>query len=175
MATNDNRRMVTAVFQDWHDGQHAYDELTARGYTDGEINVLMSDATRSRYEASQREPLLKKTHAVEGLAAGGVAGTVIGAMLAAVAAGTTIVFAGWPLVIAGPIIVALAGGGAGAVAGGLLGGLVGLGLPESDAKAYELALKKGGIVLGVAPHLGEDYVSIEDLFRHAGGDNISRC
>ena len=65
--------------------------------------------------------------------------------------GTTIWFPAWVWIVAGPIFAALAGGGAGAVTGGAVGGLVGLGIPESNAKAYEEALKKGGVVFGVHP------------------------
>src|SRR5579872_2824468 len=127
--------MVTAVFRDRANAQMVYDELMARGYTQKEINVLMSDATRATYYAENRESIKPSTHAAEGMAAGGVIGTAIGATLAAVVAiGTSFAFAGLPLVIAGPIVAAFAGAGAGAVSGGIIGGLIGLGLSESNAK-----------------------------------------
>ena len=74
--------------------------------------------------------------------------------------------------MAGPILAGLAGGGAGAVAGGAIGGLVGLGIPESNAKAYEEALKKGGVVFGVAPHSEEDATTIRTYFEEHKADNI---
>lgn len=40
-------------------------------------------------------------------------------------------------------------GVAAAAAGGLVGGLVGLGIPEYEAKAYEERIKKGGFLMAV--------------------------
>ncbi|MGA7624850.1 MAG: hypothetical protein WB630_01880 [Candidatus Acidiferrales bacterium] len=49
------------------------------------------------------------------------------------------------LLIAGPLFGAFAG----ATAGGAVGVLVGLGIPEDEAKLYEDCLKKGGILVSV--------------------------
>jgi uncharacterized membrane protein len=54
-----------------------------------------------------------------------------------------------PLIAAGPIVAALGGTAAGATAGGLVGALVGLGIPESEAKVYEERLKEGGYLVAV--------------------------
>ena len=59
---------------------------------------------------------------------------------------------GLGLVAAGPIVATLAGLGAGAAAGGLTGGLIGLGLPEREAKFYNEAVEMGGILVGVYTH-----------------------
>ena len=70
-------------------------------------------------------------------------GTAVGATLAAIAAvGTVLIIPGLNLIVAGPIVAALAGGGVGAVAGGLVGGLVGLGIPERDAVVYNRSLQE---------------------------------
>jgi hypothetical protein len=111
--------------------------------------------------------------ASEGMAAGGAIGTAVGATLAGIAAlGTTIAVPGLGLVLAGPLVAALAGGGAGAVAGGMLGALIGFGIPESNAKAYEEALRRGGVVFGVIPHSAEDAKAIEKYFKEHHADNI---
>ena len=62
--------------------------------------------------------------------------------------------------------------GAGAVAGGLIGALVGLGIPESNAQAYEKILREGGIALGVVPRSDEEAKEIKEEFRRLEGDNI---
>jgi hypothetical protein len=46
-------------------------------------------------------------------------------------------------------MAALAGAGAGSVIGGLTGALIGLGVPEYEAKRYEGIIKSGGILLSV--------------------------
>jgi outer membrane lipoprotein SlyB len=50
---------------------------------------------------------------------------------------------------AGPIVAALAGAAVGGASGSLLGALVGLGVPEIEAKVYEERLNKGDILVCV--------------------------
>jgi hypothetical protein len=54
-----------------------------------------------------------------------------------------------PLIAAGPIVAALAGAGAGGAIGGITGALVGMGIPEYEAKRYEGRINKGAILLSV--------------------------
>jgi uncharacterized membrane protein len=56
------------------------------------------------------------------------------------------------LVAAGPILATLAGLGAGAAAGGLTGALIGLGIPEHEAKFFNEEIERGGILVGVYTH-----------------------
>ena len=53
-----------------------------------------------------------------------------------------------PFIAAGPIIAALSGGAIGAGVGGLTGALIGMGIPEYEAKRYEGKVKEGGILIG---------------------------
>jgi hypothetical protein len=173
------QEMLTAVFRDRVNAQNAYQSLIGRGYTSNEINVLMSDATRSSYLAEGERgegKITAGTHATEGMGVGGAIGTAVGATIAAVAAiGTSLLIPGLGIVVAGPIAAALAGGGAGAVAGGAIGALVGLGIPESNAKAYHEALRDGGVVIGVVPRSGEDADRIKKDFQEFNGENICYC
>jgi len=76
------------------------------------------------------------------------------------------------LLIGGPLVAALgltgvvattvSGAVTGAVAGGLIGALVGLGLPKEDAEYYNEAIEKGGILLAVQAHDG-DQDRVEEL------------
>ena len=54
-----------------------------------------------------------------------------------------------PFIAAGPIMAALAGAGVGGGRGGITGALVGMGIPEYEAKRYEGRIKDGGILLSV--------------------------
>jgi hypothetical protein len=163
--------MLTAVFRDRVNASHAHGDLLQRGYSPDEINILMSDATRQRFN---EEPKVEAgSLATEGVAAGGAIGTGIGAGIAAIAAiGTSVVFPGLGLIVAGPLLAALAGGGAGAVTGGILGGLIGAGIPESNARAYEEVLKTGGVVIGVTPKTADDRKAIRDRFEELGAENV---
>ena len=170
MASTTN--MLTAVFRNHRDARSAYDRLLIRGYTSDEISLLMSESTRKLYTEDEEPRHEPGNMATEGMGVGGAIGTAVGATAAAIAAiGTAVVFPGVGLV-AGPIIAAFAGGGAGAVTGGLLGGLIGLGIPESNAKAYEAALKEGGVVIGACTHSTEDANDIRRRFEELHGENI---
>jgi hypothetical protein len=173
----ERKEMLTAVFRDRVNAQTAYDRLVNRGYTNTEINVLMSDTTRSTYYTADKDERHDMgTHAAEGMGVGGAIGTAVGATLGAVMAiGTSLAIPGFGLVIAGPLAAAFAGGGAGAVTGGLIGALVGLGLPEPSARAYQEALREGGVVLGVVPRSSEDAVSIKEDFKDLHGENVCYC
>jgi hypothetical protein len=174
MTTKTKAKMLTAIFRDRLSTERAFLWLQHRGYSPGEISVLMSEHTRAGYHDGGTEGQIKKgSHATEGVAAGGAVGTAVGATVGAILAiGTSIAIPGLGLIVAGPLVAALAGGGAGAVAGGAIGGLVGLGISESNAKAYEEALKKGGVVFGVAPHSSEDAKAIQKYFEEQKADNI---
>jgi hypothetical protein len=174
MATKEKGKLLTAIFRDRPSTERTFNWLQDRGYNPDEINILMTDKTRKSFHDDGTEGQIKSgSHAAEGMAAGGAVGTVVGATVGAILAiGTSIAIPGLGLIIAGPIVAALAGGGAGAVAGGTIGGLVGLGIPESNAKAYEEALKKGRIVIGVTPHSSEDAKAIRKFFEEQKADNI---
>ena len=173
MATTEKHKMLTAICRDLPSTERAFDWLQERGYAAGEISVLMSERTRKGYHEKGTEGQIKtSSHAMEGVAAGGAVGTVVGVTVGALLAlGTTVAGPfGW--IIAGPIVAGLVGGGAGAVTGGAVGGLVGLGIPESNAAAYEEALKKGGVVFGVHPHSSADAKAIRECFEELKADNI---
>lgn len=165
--------MLTAAFRDHARASEALDWLHSRGYTAQEVNVLMSDATRRNLRDQEAPPLEPGTQAVEGIAAGGAIGAAVGATLAAIAAiGSTIAVPGLGLVLSGPLMAALAGGGAGAFTGGVVGGLVGFGIPESNARAYETTLREGGVIIGVRPRSRDDAREIERRFEDLLGEHI---
>jgi len=165
MATK--QKMLTGVFRDRSTASETYTWLLQRGYRADELNVLMTERTRATFGSKHEEGRIKAgTKTVEGMATGGVVGTAVGAGAAALAAiGTSIVVPGLGWVVAGPLFGALAGGSAGAVAGGAIGALIGLGISESNATAYEEALRNGGVVIGVVPRNSDDADAIEKIRR----------
>src|SRR5262245_61851737 len=91
MATNG--KMLTAVFRDRFVASQTYSWLLNQGYRAEEVNVLMTERTRSQFRDEREEGRIKAgSKTTEGLAAGGVVGTAVGAGAAAIAAiGTSIV------------------------------------------------------------------------------------
>ena len=125
----------------------AVDRLHQMGYGREDIGVMMDDKTRERAFAA-----MTNSKGSEGIAAGATIGGVLGAIVAGVTAtGSVAVIAGTgglaaPFV-AGPLVAALAGLGAGGAAGGIVGGLIGAGI----AKKYEQGLREGGVLVAVRP------------------------
>src|SRR5262249_32675219 len=64
------------------------------------------------------------------------------------------------------------GGGAGAGTGGVLGALIGAGIPEANAEAYQDALRNGGVVIGVVPRDSDDANAIQERFRNLRGESV---
>ncbi|HQR35655.1 MAG TPA: hypothetical protein PLK30_23140 [Blastocatellia bacterium] len=175
-STNPRQSWVTGTFNDRDSAERAYNSMLSRGYSEKEINLMMSDETRKRYfDKDNKTDTELGTKAMEKAGVGGAIGVTAGALLAAVAAiGTSIAIPGLGLVIAGPIAAALAGAGAGGVTGGIIGALIGWGIPEERAKLYETDLKNGGIVLGVNSRNDEDASYFETEWKSNKGRNIYR-
>jgi uncharacterized protein YjbJ (UPF0337 family) len=171
-----NNRVLTGMFRDRDSAERAYNSVTSRGYTKDDVNLLMSDETRSKYfsDADADDDGLG-SKALEGAGAGSAIGGTLGAIIAGIAAiGTNVLLPGLGLVVAGPLAAALAGAGAGGLTGGLVGALIGSGIPEDRAREYEEGVKNGGIVMGVNPRTDEDAEYFENEWRNYRGENIYR-
>lgn len=165
-----NTKLVTGLFKSRVAAEAAVDVIIKRGYTRNDISVLMSDATKNKEFAVET-----RTHAADGAGIGGAVGGVVGATLAAIlAVGTSIALPGIGLVIAGPIVAALAGAGAGGATGGIIGALIGVGIPEHRAKVYDAALRSGGILLGVEAKSDEDADKLEKLLEDIGAEHVKQ-
>jgi len=172
--TREESRVLTALFHNREGAESAYRSLRDRGYTDKEINVLMSDATRDKHYMNGVETELGNK-ALEGAGTGGAIGGLLGAVIGGIAAiGTNVLLPGLGLVVAGPIAAALLGAGAGGATGGLVGALIGWGIPEERAKYYEEGIRKGGTVVGVKPRTPEDADYFENEWRGYQGEHIYR-
>ena len=140
-------KLVTGLFKTRSGAESAADSLVENGYPREDISLLMSDATRGREFALQMA-----TKAPEGAATGATVGGALGAIAAGLVVLGIIAIPGLAIVAAGPVVATLAGLGAGAAAGGLAGALIGMGIPEHEAKFYNEAIEEGGILLGVYAH-----------------------
>jgi hypothetical protein len=161
-----DRPMLTGLFRDRESTEGAYKSLRDRGYSDDDINVLMSDETRNKYY-NDGDSALDDNKALEGAGTGGAIGGTLGAIIGGIAAiGTNIVMPGLGLVVWGPIAAALAGAGAGGLTGGLVGALIGWGIPDEHAREYEEGIKNGGTFMGVTPRNDEDAQYFENEWRN---------
>ena len=166
--------IVTGLFKDLESVERAYQGLLDHGYDKEDISVLMSDETHTVYRRLDSPAnVASDDNMVEGAGVGAAIGGTTGAVLAAIAAiGTSVAFPGVGLIVAGPIVAALAGAGGGAVTGGLLGALIGWGIPEANADVFERGLREGGIVLVVKTQSQADAKTIEKEWREYGSECV---
>ncbi|MCW3123129.1 MAG: hypothetical protein JWQ38_2621, partial [Flavipsychrobacter sp.] len=143
---NNKEYLVTGMFNDKESADRAYSMLQARGYSNNDIHLIMSDDTRKKHFAGEAVKTELGTKAMEGAGTGSAIGGTLGAIAGAVAAiGTTLLIPGLGIVVAGPLAAAAAGAGAGGLTGGIIGALVGSGIPEARATVYEKGVKEGRI------------------------------
>jgi hypothetical protein len=167
--------MVTGLFRDRESAERAYGSVATRGYSNDDVNLLMSDETRKKHFTDDGKETELGNKALEGAGTGAAIGGTVGATLAAIAAiGTTLALPGLGLLVAGPIAAALAGAGAGGATGGVIGALIGAGIPEERVKHYEKGLKEGGIVMGVTPRSDEDAEYFENEWKNNRGEEVYR-
>lgn len=147
--------MLTEIFNDIAGAANAINLLESKGYTDDEINVLMSEDIRDKYFKGDFNTIKKKHKVLKGIGAGSALGITFGAIAGSIAV-ANIIIPGVGLIATGSFAAALAGAGAGGVAGGLIGALAGWGVSEEKTKIYEQAIKEGKIIVGIHPHSEED-------------------
>jgi hypothetical protein len=78
-----------------------------------------------------------------------------------------------PFIAAGPIMAALAGVGVGGAVGGFTGALVGLGIPEYEAKRYQGRLEKGGILVSVHCETSDEIDRAKKVLERTGAEDVS--
>jgi hypothetical protein len=77
-----------------------------------------------------------------------------------------------PFIAAGPIMAVLAGVAGSAAVGGLTGALIGMGIPEYEARRYEGKVKDGNILMSVHSEDRQERDRAKKIFE-AGGEDIS--
>lgn len=162
----------TAVFGIYHTttaAEAAVDHLVRSGFSEQDVSVLMADVDATRDFAHE-----KNTKAPEGTAVGATTGGVVGGAFGLLAGIGALAIPGiGPLIVAGPIVAALAGVGAGGAVGGLIGALVGLGMPEYEAIRYEGHVKHGGILLSVHCDTSEEIDQAKHMLKATGAEDIA--
>jgi hypothetical protein len=116
----------------------------------------------------------KSSKAPEGATAGASTGAVLGGALGLLAGIGALAIPGvGPLIAAGPIMAGLAGLGVGGAVGGFTGALIGLGIPEYEAKRYEGRIKQGGILLSVHCDTSDQIKRAKETLKVAGAEDVS--
>jgi hypothetical protein len=143
-------------------------QLKRADFSSDDISVLFPDKGSTRDFAHE-----KSTKAPEGAVAGAGTGGVIGGTLGWIAGIGALAIPGvGPFIAAGPIMAALGGAAIGAAAGGIAGALIGMGIPELEAKRYEGKVKAGNLLISVHTESSEEIASAKKIFSQAGAQDI---
>jgi uncharacterized membrane protein len=78
-----------------------------------------------------------------------------------------------PLIAAGPIMAALSGVALGGAVGGISGALIGMGIPEYEAKNFEGKLKGGRCLVSVHSENSDETSIAKQIFEQSGAEDIS--
>ncbi len=145
------------------------DQLKDAGFTENDVSVLFPDKEGSKDFAHEQH-----TKAPEGAATGGASGAVLGGALGWMVGIGALAIPGLGVFIAaGPIMAALAGAAGGAAAGGLTGALIGMGIPEYEAKRYEGKVKDGNILLSIHTEDSKERDRAKKILENGGAEDIS--
>jgi hypothetical protein len=144
--------------------------LKDANFSQNDISVLFPDTDGTKDFAHEQHTKLP-----EGATTGGVTGGVVGGALGWLAGIGAIAIPGiGPFIAAGPIMAALGGAAVGGAVGGVAGALIGLGIPEYEAKRYEGKLKGGNLLISVHTENSDEIKRAKDIFEQEGGEDISR-
>lgn len=160
---------VFGIYPDQLTAEDAVDTLKDAGFRNTDISVLFPDNQGSKDFAHE-----KHTKAPEGAVTGGSSGAVIGGALGWLAGVGALAIPGvGPFIAAGPIMAMLGGIGVGSAIGGLTGALIGLGIPEYEAKRYEGRIKHGSILLSVHCDDGDWARRAKNILTQTGAEDVA--
>jgi hypothetical protein len=160
---------VFGIFKTKADAENCVGALRDNGFRVEDISVLLPENLGSKDLKTE-----KATKTPEGVTTGATTGAVIGGALGLLAGIGALAIPGLgPFIAAGPIVATLAGIGAGGTIGGLTGALIGMGMPEYEAKRYEGRVREGGILLSVHCDNSEWTRKAKDMLQRVGASDVS--
>jgi len=163
-----SKKSVFCIATSRNQADQIVDQLKNASFSNNDISALFADKETNRDFAHE-----KNTKAPEGAVTGAVAGGVaLGALGWIAGIGALAIPGVGPFIAAGPIIAALSGAAIGATVGGVAGGLIGLGIPELEAKRYEGKIKEGNILISVHAENSAEITRAKDIFTKAGAQDI---
>ncbi len=145
------------------------EDLRLAGFSNNDVSVLLPDKSGTRDFAHEHH-----TKAPEGAMAGGAVMGVLGGAVGWLAGIGSLAIPGLgPFIAAGPIMAALGGAAAGGAIGGLTGALIGLGIPEYEAKRYEGKVKEGNILISVHTEDSDERSRAKEIFEKDNAQDVS--
>lgn len=182
------KKSVLCIARNENQAEKIIQRLLSVDFVSDDISILMTDRKGSPTRQEGREfetrnvrgnqsssmGFEKKSKAPQGAATGAVAGGIIGGTLGLLAGIGSLAIPGvGPFIAAGPIMAALSGSALGGTVGLIAGGLIGLDIPEIEAKQYEGKLKKGSVLIAVHTETNEQIEEAKNIFKSENAEDIS--
>jgi hypothetical protein len=170
------RETVAAVFDDRTDAERAINALKDAGFPADGIGVALRD--RDAQGALVEDTGVSGANVAGGAATGALGGGLLGGALGWLVGIGALAIPGIGPVVAGGALAtafgiaggtAVAGAGIGAAAGGLVGALVGMGIPEEEARYFEGGFQSGRTLVTVRAGANRSGEAV-DILRAYGGD-----
>jgi hypothetical protein len=163
------RKAVFCIASSSAQAEQIANDLRKSGFAADDISVLFPDKGDTRDFAHEQN-----TKAPEGAATGAGTGGLLGGGLGwLIGIGSLAIPGVGPFIAAGPIMAALGGAAIGATVGGLAGALVGMGMPEYEAKQYESKIRGGNILISVHAEDSDQVSRVKEIFERYGAKDIS--
>lgn len=158
---------IFGIYKSASEAESAVDQIVAAGFPHDDISVLLPDNRDTKEFAHH-----KNTNPPEGAETGAATGGILGGTFGLLAGIGALAIPGFgPVIAAGPFVAGLAGLGIGGAVGGIAGALIGMGVPEYEARRYEARIKEGGILLSIHCHSSDEVARAEDLLKHTGAND----
>ena len=146
----------------------ALDELRDAGFRNADVSILLPQ----KHATAAHVP--EATKAPEGLSVGASSGALIGGAFGWLTGVGALAIPGLgPFIAAGPILATLAGVGVGGAVGGFSGGLIGLGIPEHEAKHFAGRIEQGEILLSVHCDSAGGVGTAKEVMQRTGAEKIA--
>ena len=144
-------------------------QLKDSGFSGNDISVLMADKSGTRHFAHEHN-----TKAPEGTATGAGTGAVVGGALGWLAGIGALAIPGLgPFIAAGPIMAALSGAAVVGTFGGITGALVGMGIPEFEAKRYEGMISSGSALISIHCDDSDKVSRAQAICANGGAEDVT--
>src|ERR1700691_4293594 len=162
-------RSVFGIYLTRSNVESAVNALKDVGFLNSNISILLPENIQSGELTTEQS-----TKAPEGAAVGAGSGAAVGGAMGWLAGVGALAIPGiGPVIAAGPLVAALAGIGIGGALGGFAGSLVGMGIPEYEAKKYEGRLLKGGILVAVHCDTEEQANRAKEVLQSTGAQDLA--
>lgn len=160
------KRSVFGIVKTKEEAENVVHRLREMGFSNDSISLLLPESSFDMEAHATKAP--------EGAATGGTTGFILGGVLGWLAGIGSLAIPGiGPFIAAGPIFAALSGAAVGAAFGGITGALIGMGIPEYEARHYEKRIREGNILVSIHTDMDVEAEKARDILERSGAEEIA--